>query len=346
MRGILVIPACVLRRTHTMSESNTITNIAHRAKVIPPKLPLRTLVRPHLQEAMGEALQHRMTLILAAGGYGKTTMLLQALEQLKRSESPPRVAWLQLDEFDLEKNSFFSALVSSVEYVIPGFFKTWRSQLSTMQSGEFIRYFTGELASETVPLILIIEDAHNLLKEEAAEALAMLSPLIEHFPPEVRIVLTSRRALNLECIPRLRSRQQLAVIDKEYLTLTVDDVERMLVEIYHEEVDKKIVARIATQVDGWMTGLILLVQARKVMEVQHWETMVKNLSAASHEFFYAWFMTEVFENLSLNLRQCLVLAAEVPEFSPQGIRAALGRGTDKGILQLHQRRERDVHRRD
>src|SRR5579883_1878922 len=51
------------------------------------------------------------------------------------------------------------------------------------------------------------------------------------------------------------------------------------------------------------------------MEIQAWDSIVGHITAGSHEFFYAYFMSEVYENLSENMRRALRLVAELPEWS-------------------------------
>jgi len=307
-----------------MPEKDTLTNIAHRTKVIPPKLPTRILPRPQLILKIEQALETRLTLVIAGAGYGKTTALLQGLEEIKRRRTPPAIAWLQLDEFDAEKTAFFGALVSSVEYTFPGFFKRWRSQLLQMSDIEFAQHFAGELAAIPKVVILVIEDAHLFLRDDDHKTLKALSPILEQLPSNVQCVITSRRALPLECLPLMRARQELTILDKEDFSLSIEEVRRLLTDIYDENVHNDIVPHIAQQVDGWITGLILLRQARHVMEIQTWESIVGSISAGSHEFFYAYFMSEVYESLSENMRRCLRLVSELPEWSPDIVQVMYG----------------------
>ncbi|MFZ2360567.1 MAG: hypothetical protein WA040_14590, partial [Anaerolineae bacterium] len=46
-----------------------------RTKLTPPHLPRRTLERARLQSRLAEALDHRLTIVHAEAGYGKSTAL-------------------------------------------------------------------------------------------------------------------------------------------------------------------------------------------------------------------------------------------------------------------------------
>ena len=51
------------------------------ARTVPPSLPLPLLARPRLLERMRAADRHRLTLVHADAGYGKTTLLVQYADQ-------------------------------------------------------------------------------------------------------------------------------------------------------------------------------------------------------------------------------------------------------------------------
>ena len=73
---------------------------------------------------------------------------------------------------------------------------------------------------------------------------------------------------------RMRARQQLTIVGKEKLVLSVDEVSRFLQDIYQEDVPPEHVRRIQEQVEGWVTGIVLLLQARYVLEIQSWDRVL------------------------------------------------------------------------
>src|SRR4030042_4508336 len=74
-----------------------------RPKIVP---------RPHLIERFNEGLRCKLTLISAAAGFGKTTLISEWLAGSKRP-----VAWLSLDEGDSDPTRFLTYLVAALQTI-------------------------------------------------------------------------------------------------------------------------------------------------------------------------------------------------------------------------------------
>lgn len=79
--------------------------------------------RPHLVERLNEGLRlgHRLTLVSAPAGYGKTTLLSEWIDSLRRSASAQgwTVSWLSLDEDDNDPARFSSYLIAALSELVP-----------------------------------------------------------------------------------------------------------------------------------------------------------------------------------------------------------------------------------
>ncbi|MCC7209228.1 MAG: hypothetical protein IT323_18090 [Anaerolineae bacterium] len=74
----------------------------------------RGVSRPRLVERLNEGLHHRLSLIAAPAGFGKTTLLSEWVAGCKRP-----VAWLSLDRADNDPNRFLAYLVAALQTVGP-----------------------------------------------------------------------------------------------------------------------------------------------------------------------------------------------------------------------------------
>src|SRR5687767_12979896 len=82
---------------------------------IPPQAH-RVVRRAQLIDALEHGMpDHKLVLVSAPAGYGKTTLLTQWAHT-----SALRVAWLSLDEEDNDPNRFFRYLLAAWETVHPG----------------------------------------------------------------------------------------------------------------------------------------------------------------------------------------------------------------------------------
>jgi len=76
---------------------------------IPPPRP-KIVLRPHLVERLNGGLHHKLTLISAPAGFGKTTLVS---EWVAGCGQP--VAWLSLDEGDNDPARFLVYLVAALQ---------------------------------------------------------------------------------------------------------------------------------------------------------------------------------------------------------------------------------------
>src|SRR5258706_374532 len=80
------------------------------AKTVIPDLPTDCISRPRLIEQVNNGVEHKLTLISAPGGYGKTTLLIE----WSRCTTKP-VSWISVNKEDNDLKCFYSSLLISLK---------------------------------------------------------------------------------------------------------------------------------------------------------------------------------------------------------------------------------------
>ena len=79
-------------------------------------------VRPRLVERLDYGTQGPLTLVAAAAGYGKTTLVSSWIESFAAKNEAARrpVAWITLDERDSDLGLFLRYFIAGVHTMFPG----------------------------------------------------------------------------------------------------------------------------------------------------------------------------------------------------------------------------------
>ena len=87
------------------------------AKLSPPIMRPTLVRRARLTDLLWTGMQHRVTLVVAPAGYGKTTLLGEWLSTLSAKNWP--VAWVSLDAYDNDPLRFWNYIVAALRTVHP-----------------------------------------------------------------------------------------------------------------------------------------------------------------------------------------------------------------------------------
>jgi LuxR family maltose regulon positive regulatory protein len=217
--------------------------------------------RPRLIQRLdaGPHLGHRLTLISAPAGFGKTSLLSEWVGAHR--DAPLRVAWVSLDEGDNDPVRFISYLVAALQTVVPDL---GTYALEALQPQPFIpeALLTGLInqlntfldASRTDPgfcLILVLDDYHLIAAQSIHDAVAFL---LEHLPAQMHVAIASRADPPLP-IARLRGRGQLTELRQSDLCFTSQEALQFLRQATGLDLSPADVAALASRTEGWIAGL-------------------------------------------------------------------------------------------
>jgi len=232
---------------------------------IPPLRP--SLVPRHrLIEQLNQGKQGKVTLVSAPAGFGKTTLVVAWLAEERRSGGEysnfqslvPDISacWLSLDENDNSLSRFFTYLIAAVQTVAPKF---GSSLLSSLQSAQpqnetaVTQTLLNELAQASHPLTLILDDYHVITNTAVHQTLATL---IDHLPPHIHLIITSREDPPLP-LPRWRVRGQLTEIRADNLRFNTEEAADFLRQTMGLQLDEQDIASLENRTEGWAAGLQL-----------------------------------------------------------------------------------------
>src|SRR5262249_18092001 len=91
------------------------------------------LQRPRLNLLLQDALSHKLTLISAPPGFGKTVLVSEWLSSLSPRQAS--IAWLSLDQNDNDFTRFWSYLIAALQTVSP---ELGRNALDLLESPQTV----------------------------------------------------------------------------------------------------------------------------------------------------------------------------------------------------------------
>ena len=200
------------------------------------------LERADLVQLLDRAVTKRVTVIAAPPGSGKTSLLRAWAD---RSIDPRRVAFVSVDPDQQNAQPFWSAVLDAIRSPAPS---------SDRDGDQTVDAVLAELAEHVEPVVLIIDDVHEL---KSADALTQLEHLLPLLPNSARVVLSSRRDPPIR-LHQLRLADEIAEIRAGDLQFTEPETRELLAasEIGLSDAGA---AALHQRTEGWAAGLRLAV---------------------------------------------------------------------------------------
>jgi len=237
---------------------NTSISLENQLLVTKLYVPVRsgTLIsRPRLTNLLNESLKYPLTLVSAAAGFGKTTLLASWSQSLPSNN--PRVVWVSLDGEDNEPRLFWAYVLTALNKHMPERFGPLLTLLQSPQSPPLtllLAELINLLVEGTDHFLLILDDYHLITEQQVHTALTYL---IEHLPPQLRIMVATRADPPLP-LARLRSREQALEVRTDQLRCTLEETKAFLQEVMGLSLPDETIQEITTRTEGWLVGLQLL----------------------------------------------------------------------------------------
>jgi LuxR family maltose regulon positive regulatory protein len=229
-------------------------------KLFAPPLRPQLVARPRLTGQLDTTLDagHRLTLVSAPAGFGKTTVLGDWLAHLAQHQPHIRVGWLSLDDADNDLTRLMTHVLASLDNVGLGVDIAVLESLHTASTSAVMTAVVNDVAraAELAPgegWVLVLDDYHAIRAPDAHEAVAFL---LDHLPDRLHLVMATRSDPPLP-LARLRSRGQLTELRGADLRFTAPEAREFLNRAMGLDLTAANVDALEERTEGWIAGLQL-----------------------------------------------------------------------------------------
>ena len=222
-----------------------------KTKLHVPPVRSELVSRPRLIERLETGRSGKVTLVSAPAGFGKTTLLGEWVTQLQ-----DRAGWLALDEGDNDETHFWRYVIAALQMVEADLGRDALQLLRAVQrpaTQVVLTALLNGLVSLSRGAILVLDDYH-LISGPAIHA--GVSFLLEHLPPQLHVVISTRADPPLP-MHLLRARGQLAELRSADLRFTAGEAAEFLNRAMGLELTTEDVEALEARTEGWVVGLQL-----------------------------------------------------------------------------------------
>ncbi|WP_198347593.1 LuxR C-terminal-related transcriptional regulator [Nocardia terrae] len=228
------------------------------SKPVPPAAVSRTsaahvpsvVARRALFDRLSVGLSGGVTLISAPAGSGKTVLLRTWIAETGLAD---RAAWVSVERGERDAQRFWLAVITRLRAAVgTDAFVEKLTPTPAFEGDEIIERLVSELASLEEPVVLAIDDLHELA---APDALAQLELLLDRRPRLLHLILATRRDPQLG-LHRLRLRGELTEVRAADLRFTLDET-RELLAASKIALSERSIRLLHARTEGWAAGLRL-----------------------------------------------------------------------------------------
>lgn len=288
------------------------------AKILPPVLPI-LFKRTRLFGVLDRYRDRQAIWIQGQAGAGKTTLVASYLSQCDM-----KPLWYRLDAGDDDPATFFHYFSLAAEELLAVQHRprTTLTPESLPNLAPFARLFFRELfAGLPKPLVLVFDNFQALAPDSPMHEIIAVA--LREIPRAMSAILISR------CSPpatlsRMQFNRTLALLDQSALRLTDEEVLGLSRLWLPGEIRAETVQGMNELVDGWIAGLVLLLERGKYDDAA---------TAIGKEYFFSYFASEIFDALDVGRRQFLLHTACLNSIDPAVARELTGMPEARGILE-------------
>lgn len=252
-------------RSHSARFDETAVTPLLETKLHPPQLSARLVERPRLLHRLDSSFAHKLTLLLAPVGFGKTTLVNHWLARRSPSAAFPAVAWVSLDAGDNDPLRFWRYVVTACQTLLgqeqkeagqavalltatlnPPF------ELPSIESA--LTHLLNSLAEPFSGGLLVLDDYHEITEPRIHETLAFF---IDHLPKAAHVLVLSRSEPPLPLL-RWRARGELCEIHVADLRFSSEETADFLQHALPITLSEAALSQLDTSLEGWVAGLHLL----------------------------------------------------------------------------------------
>ena len=265
-------------------------------KLLPPWAHRPVAARPQLVARLRAGLEGPLTLLCAPAGFGKSSLVLQALDGYAAA-----TAWLSLEPDDGEPTRFAHYLLAAIARATPDL----APALDPMQRSSpldllaTMATLVNLLSARDTPLVLVLEDYHTM---DAPAVDGALGWLLAHPPPALRLLITSREDPPLP-LARLRARGQLAELRGADLRFSSNEAVTLITHLTGLALSDHQVDALVSRTEGWAAGIHLASLALR--ESADIDGLIASLRG-THRLLFDYLTDEVLLAQPLEIQQFLL----------------------------------------
>lgn len=296
-----------------------------RSKAQAPQLPVHNVFRPRVIDLVAEAARSPFVVITGAPGTGKTVAIQQWL--VRGHPSAARVAWLSLDSTDDNPARFWSYVLAALSGAGAGELDDTSALLAEGEHDDEIIVISllNEISEHDLDrsVYLVLDDLHHLTDPVLIRQLELL---VDRAPPSLHVIGSSRLDPPLP-IARWRAAGRLREVRQDQLSFTSHEA-RELFDEYASGFDTTEVDDVTERTEGWVAALQLVALRARA------EPGRALLDSIAHETspIAAYLITEVLDQLPVDLREFLVDTSILDVFDARLCDAVTGRGDSRAFI--------------
>ena len=188
----------------------------------------------------------------------------------------------------------------------------------------------NEIAIVSDNFVLVLDDYHVIDSEPVDQALTFL---LEHLPPQMHLVITTREDPSLP-LARFRARGQLTEIRVADLRFTRSEAAGFLNQAMGLELSEENIAALETRTEGWIAGLQLA--AISVREQDDIPSFIKAF-AGDHRYIVDYLVEEVLQHQSESVRNFLLQTSILSRLTGPLCEAVTGQDGSGNLLETLER---------
>ena len=268
-------------------------------------------LRKRLFRLLDQNKEKPITWICGPPGSGKTVLVSSYIEF-----NSGRCVWYQLDKVDRDVNSFFYYMSLAVKKA-----KTYRKKSLPLLTPEYLsdiptftlRYFERLFSLLTPPACLVIDNYHEVSEDSLFHEI--ICDGLKIIPEGINVIIISRNEPPKR-MTRFQLNSLMNIIKWDEIRLTMEE-SHGIIKIMLKGQQSKIKNELQTifkWTDGWVAGLVLILEKLKRGEVDKDITTTKRIST---ETISDYLTTEVIQKMDYDTRVFMLKTAVLPSMSPK-----------------------------